>query len=124
MTLLPYDLGDDMVTDYGITIRATPETIEALKQSDSPFAGYVISCMVEDPDESKAHYDDWVNRSLEKTIVELNKPNAITYSMEEFSAHLDEHMATHDALHARLRETFTPEEIELLGVIIHEKNDV
>lgn len=120
MTLLPYDLGDGMVSDYGITIRATPETIEALKQSDSSFAGYVISCMVEDPDESKAHYYDWVNRSLEKTITELDKPNAITYSTEEVSAHLDEHKATHDALHARLRETFTAKEIELLGVIIHE----
>jgi hypothetical protein len=54
----------------GITVRATPEEIERLKASDSPFAGYVISCLVP-PEESEAHYDDWMRRSLERTNPEI-----------------------------------------------------
>lgn len=123
MTMLPSDLGDGKI-DYGITIRATPETIEALKQSDSPFAGYVISCMTEDPIEGKAHFDDWMNRSIEATMAELDLPGAVTYSLEEVMGRINERIIRHKAVLARLRETFTPEEIELLGVIIHEEDDV
>lgn len=122
MTMLPNDLGMGRI-DYGITIRATPEAIEALKQSDSPFAGYVISCMVDDPDEGKAHFDDWMNRSIEATMAELDKPGAVTYSMEEVIANMDERMAQHRDVMARLKAAFTPEEIQMLGVIIHEEDN-
>ena len=65
MTVLDADL------NIGITARATPEAIELLMQSDSPFAGYVISCLIEDDREAQAHYDDWMRRTLERRIEEL-----------------------------------------------------
>lgn len=107
----------------GFTIRATPEAIEALKQSDSPFAGHVITCMVEDRKEARAHYDDWVNRSVGEAVAELSNPNAVTYSSEEVKAHLKErHLARKDVM-ARLKANFTREEIQMLGVIIHEEDN-
>jgi hypothetical protein len=58
MTVLDPDL------NIGITARASPEALAYLKTSDSPFAGYVISCLVEDDAESKAHYDEWLKSQL------------------------------------------------------------
>lgn len=57
-------LGPD--SDMEITARASQETIDYLKTSNNPFAGYVISCLVEDDDESKAHYDEWVRNTIER----------------------------------------------------------
>lgn len=51
----------------GLSIAATPAVVEALKASDSPFAGYVISCIVP-PDQSKAEYDDWVKKTVNRTF--------------------------------------------------------
>lgn len=66
MAILPFDDGET-VFDYGFTITAKPETIELLKQSDSTFAGYVISA-ISPPEDSKKHYDDWVLRTLKRTM--------------------------------------------------------
>jgi hypothetical protein len=59
----------DSNSNIGITARATPEAIELLKGSDSPFAGYVISCLVEN-DEASLHYDDWVKRTITRSFKE------------------------------------------------------
>lgn len=121
MAILPYDLGNDLREDSGITLRAEPDTVEALKQSDSPFAGYVISCLISDPAEAKAQYDDWANRSVQQSMADLDKPGAVTYSMDEVSRRLDERMSGHRALMTKLQKNFTAEEIERLGVIVHEE---
>lgn len=114
MRLLPiYGLSDEdvEVKDFGITIRATPEAIEALKQSDSPFAGFVISSMVETEDESKAHYEDWVSKSLARV-----RDDEGGYTMEEVTQHLDERHKARMIAIAKLQAALKPEELELLGL--------
>lgn len=119
MALLPYDCGDDMNIDYGITIRASAETVEALKQSDSPFAGYVISSIIDDPTEAGTQYDDWVSRTVRRSLESLADPVAATHSMEEVIHHMDQRMSARKEVMSRLRETFTTAEIEMLGIIMH-----
>ncbi len=116
LRLLPiYGLTDEIeVTSYGITIRATPEAIEALKQSDSPFAGFVISSMVESETESRAHYDDWCQRSLARTLSEDGQHPG--YSSEEVMEHLEERSKARMIAIAKLQAALEPEELELLGL--------
>ena len=105
---------DDEETSYGITMRATPEAIEALKQSDSPFGGFVISSMVEDDAESRVHYDDWCQRSLARTLdMDGQHPG---YSSEEVMQHLEEHRGRRAVAIAKLQAALKPEELELLGL--------
>lgn len=107
---------DDSIeeTSYGITIRASLEAIEALKQSDNPFAGFVISCMVENEMEAKAHYDDWANRSVARSMAaDEGHPG---YSMEEVTQHLDEHRKKRMIAIAKLQAALTDDEMELLGL--------
>jgi hypothetical protein len=59
--LLPADLMDDHVYDFGFEITARPETIEALKRSDNTFAGRVISYL-SGPD-GRNQYEDWIDQS-------------------------------------------------------------
>ena len=111
MVLFPSDENGDPV-NHGFNLSATPEALEALKQSDSPFGGYVVSGVCH-PDEAKTHYDDWCNRTLSRTI---EADTGVTYSMEEVMTHLDERMATREAALAKVKATLTEEEIVLLGI--------
>lgn len=117
LRLLPvYGLHDDDIeeTTYGITMRATPEAIEALKQSDNPFAGFVISSMVETEEESRSHYDDWCQRSLSRTLAADGQHPG--YSSEEVMQHLEEHRKRRMIAIAKLQAALEPEELELLGL--------
>ncbi len=117
MCLLPvYGMEADEIEErsFGITIRATPEAIEALKQSESPFAGFVISAVVDNVDDAKRHYDDWVNQSLARSRDEEDGHPG--YSMEEVTEHLEDHRKKRMIAIAKLQAALSPEELELLGL--------
>lgn len=72
MKILPYDSGDH-IYDMGFRVTAPDETIRALMQSDSTFAGFVISCLAPDNATGKAYYDEWLERSVKKSMDDLDR---------------------------------------------------
>lgn len=110
MVLFPSPVDGERI-DYGFALKAVPDTVEALKQSDSPFAGYVISGVCP-PEESEVHYEDWATRSLSRTY----DPDGKTFTMEEVSAHLEERLKAREKAIQKVKKALSKEEIQMLGI--------
>lgn len=67
LVLCPPPVGDQQ-PPHNFVIRANNEVMELLKDSDNPFAGYLISCMCETKEEAEAAYNDWLSRKLKSSI--------------------------------------------------------
>lgn len=63
MVLLPPPLGGND-PEHRFKIRVDQETLEKLADSDSPFAGYLLSCMCDTKEQAEHIYNLWLDKKL------------------------------------------------------------
>lgn len=63
MVLLPPPLGDKELPHL-FKIRTDQETMDKLTESESPFAGYLLSCMCDTEEEAEQIYNKWLDKKL------------------------------------------------------------
>lgn len=63
MVLLPPPLGEKELP-HRFKIRTDQETMDKLTESESPFAGYLLSCMCDKKEEAEQIYNKWLDKKL------------------------------------------------------------